>query len=472
MENRDIEPDIEHEAQLILLAASTHNLEALRTLLRTGSANVQDLDTGYTPLHSAIIACENLPSVSPYVTNRALESDVHLNRDASNGNAHIENFSENDQTTPADGIGNTDTAAKGDNRHKEQNELEAAEKTVRLLLLNGAIWNDLDKNNETPGCLAKRLGLNNLYNIMVDAGVRAEMLLSRLDGYELLQDVDEDEEEDEEEDGEGEEQKRVEGFEPNIPSTKSKLLADTTGLDQFTEIEHYRAVHEISQATLTDVNNEDYLLSDLTFTSERLLDEEKNGVMMTWETGIMERTADLLAPDPGLRVLNIGHGMGIIDEFFQKRPPSAHHIIEAHPAVLGRMKKNGWAEKAGVKIHKGKWQDVVPKLIEEGSMFDAIYFDTFAEDYKELHKFFEDSVIGLLNDGGKWGFFNGLGADRQICYDVYTKVVEIDLLEAGYDVEWETILIPDLDQSSQWEGMKRPYWKLRNYRLPICTFIC
>jgi protein arginine N-methyltransferase 2 len=47
-------PDPDLEAQMILLAASQHNLETLRTLLRTGSANVQDPETGYTPLHAAL----------------------------------------------------------------------------------------------------------------------------------------------------------------------------------------------------------------------------------------------------------------------------------------------------------------------------------------------------------------------------------------------------------------------------------
>ena len=39
--------------------------------------------------------------------------------------------------------------------------------TVRLLLENGAIWNQLDKNDETPGCIAYRLGLTDLYTLMV-----------------------------------------------------------------------------------------------------------------------------------------------------------------------------------------------------------------------------------------------------------------------------------------------------------------
>lgn len=163
-------------------------------------------------------------------------------------------------------------------------------------------------------------------------------------------------------------------------------------------------------------------------------------------------------------------GLGIIDGYFKAKSPTVHHIIEAHPQVLTNMRESGWME-SGAEIHKGKWQDVLPKLVEQGTTFDAIYFDTFAEDYSALRLFFDEYVVSLLTDNGKWGFFNGLGADRQICYDVYTKVVEMDLLEAGFDVEWEKIDVPDLDSSKTWEGLRRPYWKLKQYRLPVATFL-
>jgi protein arginine N-methyltransferase 2 len=45
-------------------------------------------------------------------------------------------------------------------------------------------------------------------------------------------------------------------------------------------------------------------------------------------------------------------------------------------------------------------------------MFNAIYFDTFAEEYKALRDFFNEYVIGLLDEGGKWGSSTAW-ADRQ-----------------------------------------------------------
>lgn len=88
----------------------------MATAMATPSPNVQDPDTKSTPLHAAIASC--VPE---------------------------------------------DPAEK----------LVVAEETLKLLLMNGAIWNELDCNGETPGCLADRLGLPTLYEVMVQAGVRA-----------------------------------------------------------------------------------------------------------------------------------------------------------------------------------------------------------------------------------------------------------------------------------------------------------
>jgi type IV protein arginine methyltransferase len=73
---------------------------------------------------------------------------------------------------------------------------DAAAKVVEYLLVNGAIWNDLNKANETPRYIAFLLGQTKIYDIIVDAGVRAELLfdrLERLDGPIEENDMIEDE---------------------------------------------------------------------------------------------------------------------------------------------------------------------------------------------------------------------------------------------------------------------------------------
>ncbi|KAI4170414.1 MAG: hypothetical protein LQ346_008862 [Caloplaca aetnensis] len=404
------------EVREILAAARHHDVRSLRTLLRTHSASIQDPDNGYTPLHAAIAGAEP-PEQGQQVNGVA-----------------------NGETTNEDAV-------------EEADYSEAAVNTVKLLLQNGAIWNDLDKNDDTPGCLALRLGLTDLYNLMVDAGVRAEILLNRLNEYEQLQDDEVDEDAD---------------LNAEV-SEESIVVVDTTEGAAIEDTDHPPSSSE------PQPNQPTYLSSSLSFHPDRILDSSANSVMMSWETTLMSRTASLLAPSPGLRILNIGHGMGIIDSEFHSTSPSTHHIVEAHPSILARMREQGWYEKPNVVIHEGRWQDVLPKLIEsesgEPNLFDAIYFDTFAEPYSALRTFFEDFVIGLLDEGGKWGFFNGLGADRQICYDVYAKVVELDLFEAGFEVEWTVLEVPDLEQRGEWQGVRRSYWKLREYRLPVCWFM-
>ena len=415
------EPDDHLRIQQILLAASQHNVPQLRDLLRNSSASVQDSETGITPLHAAIAACE--PSDSP------VQNGIQVNGYDTNGH---------------DG-GNLNE----DPSIIQDDEVQAATKTVKLLLEQGAIWNDVDSKDETPGCLALRLGLKSLYEIMVDAGVRAELLLNRLDEYEQLADS-------------------VDGDNP-AADIEGSVDLDDSAQSAITEtpLEGRSATEAVDEE---GYGNEDFLRANLDFQSDRILDGRQNGVMMAWETGIMKRTVDLLVPAQGQRILNIGHGMGIIDELFQQKAPNAHHIIEAHPAVLSRMRVDGWYDKPNVTVHEGKWQDIAPKIMEGGQMFDVIYFDTYAEDYKALCNFFNDLVLGLLEDGGKWSFFNGLGADRQICYDIYGKVVEMDLFEAGFDTEWETLQVPDLEERNEWRAMRRPYWTLKEYKLPICSF--
>ncbi|MCJ1327299.1 Arginine N-methyltransferase 2 [Thelotrema lepadinum] len=425
-----LQSEVDIELQSILLAASRHDIPGLRKLLEgdsTAPANVQDPETGFTPLHAAIAGCEPEQKEPTEITNRdeALQNGGGAN-------------------APATGV---------EPEEPDSQDVEAARDTLHLLLANGAIWNELDQNGETPGCIAHRLKLEPLYSIMVDAGVRAEMLLSHLDQYERLDD-DQNDEEEIQEAASSTEDHRASIQEPGY--NKNQIGSDPQPLPAAADM---------------DVNIDKYLSSSLTQLEDRLVDSESNEVMMSWEKNIMTRTAEILAPTDGLRILNVGHGMGIIDDFLAAKSPTVHHIIEAHPDVISNMKQNGWYEKPGVTIHEGKWQDVLPKLMHDGILFDAIFFDTFAEEYKDLRNFFEEQLIAILDDDGRFSFFNGLGADRQISYDVSSKIVEIDLLESGYRLDWETIPVPSLGDSGTWNGLKRPYWKLDEYKLPIVRFL-
>lgn len=433
----------------ILLAATNHDLTTLRRLLGSdvGAANVQDSDTGFAPLHAAIASCE---------------ADDEEMQDADG----------------QEGLINGVAMAE-----------ESCLETVRLLFENGAIWNELDHNDETPGCIAHRLGLKTVYEAIVQAGMRAELLFNRLDAFApLMAEDSEEEEEDEDEKIEGFEpspaganvpvaasnghvQDPVEGFEPT-PNPSKDTEEDDSSVPTLVQTINGEVV-SASELANPDVNSAEYLQSNLEYSGDRLLlDSDKNAVMMDWESEIMFKSVDKLVPTSGLRTLNVGFGMGIVDGAFLAKDPAMHHIIEAHPQVHQRMRDNGWYEKPNVTVHEGRWQDVLPKMLDEGVVLDAIYFDTFAEDYADLKAFFQDYVIALLDGKGLFGFYNGLGADRQVCYDVYTRLVEIDLFDAGMDTEWIDIQVPDLDKQGEWEGVKHKYWANVNpYKLPTCKFL-
>ena len=412
MDDPAFAPAVDETTQLVLLHASNHDLPGLKPFLRTpGNASLQDPETGYTPLHAAIAACGSVPE--------------------SNG-----------------------VEAVNGKEEEEEVDIEKAKATVRELFMSGAIWNDLDANGETPGCLAWRLGRKELYTLCVEAGVRAEMLLGLMGGYEALESDSEDEME-------------------VINGGDGSVEAESKNEDVPMEREK------------KDVNSEDYLKSELKFEDGKLLDADENGVMMAWETDIMRQSVDALLPElkPGARMLNVGFGMGIIDRMLRDTKPFSHHIIEAHPAVLQKLSssesdfgtawENSAPEGGKYSIHAGKWQDVVPKLLEAGEVFDAIYFDTFGEDYGQLKLFFSEYVVGLLDPEGRFGFFNGLGADRRVCYDVYCRVVELDLCDAGMDVDWTVIEVGTLGEEGEgeWKGVRRRYWTLDRYKMPICTFL-
>jgi protein arginine N-methyltransferase 2 len=434
---------VDINTQTILLHASNHDVQALKPLLRIpGNASVQDPETGYTPLHAAIAACgpaKPSPTSSNPNTNTNV-SEIHESKD-------------------------------GEAEEEEEVDIEKAKNTIEELFFSGAIWNDLDNNDETPGCLAYRLGRMELYEMCVNAGVRAEMLLGLMGGYEPLAGEDTDEEEEEEGGAEHVKNGEENGDEGTANGQEHDLAV---GL----------AEEELEKR---DVNSEDYLKSELTFTDTAVLDEDANGVMMAWETDIMRKSVDALLPSlpSGKRILNIGFGMGIIDSMFADTKPSTHHIIEAHPAVLKHIQDTpahpfgkNWEESAPpgrFKIHAGRWQDICPLLLQAGEVYDAIYFDTFGEDYSQLKLFFSEFIPGLLDEKGKFGFFNGLGADRRVCYDVYTKVVELDLCECGMDVEWADIKVEmegmEKEGEGEWKGVRRRYWTLGDYRLPVAMFM-
>lgn len=356
----------------------------------------------------------------------------------------------------------------GDADEEEENVvLEMMEQ----LWLNGAGWCLLNNKNETPGCVLLRRGFHGTkyWESCVDSGVRAEVLLRKLNdpNVEFLDDPLSEDASDEED---------VPELVEEVQAPAKKVGEDHTIAENASE-----SVQDMynGPAGATDT----YLNTKLEYKDDALVTKEgADGVMMQWEDELMKAGSESLfkhIEDPNdVNILNIGFGMGIIDTMIQAKNPTRHYISEAHPDVLKKMKEDGWYDKPGVVILEGKWQDTLPDLLTKGVFFDGIYYDTFSEHYEDMVNDLFDVVVGLLKPTGTFSFFNGLGADRLVCYEVYKKVVDLDLSNYGLSVEFQTMKAPvttlkenDDSEDSVWKDIKRAYWRCPLYYHPEARFM-
>ncbi len=128
----------------------------------------------------------------------------------------------------------------------------------------------------------------------------------------------------------------------------------------------------------------------------RLLDSKARPIMMGWEDPIMKDAANLICSNGG-KILNVGFGLGIIDNYIQSYDIDEHWIIEAHPEVQNKMKEKGWDKKSNVVCLFDKWQNVYKDLPK----FDGIYFDTWMEGIDPFHEI----VSSLLKPEGKYAYW-------------------------------------------------------------------
>lgn len=233
-------------------------------------------------------------------------------------------------------------------------ELQVVMDMMNILFEYGAGWNFIDYEDKTVGDLFLERNQSRespLYRRLVEAGVSAELLLRKLNGGDVeFLDTDE-----------------LIDIEPeeSVQTAVDGQKEESVGSDD----------------DATAANQQVYLKTELEYKDDALITKEnKDGVMMDWETKIMELASETLFPDPeatnSATILNIGFGMGIIDTFIQARKPYRHYICEAHPDVLAKMKMDGWYEKDNVVILEGRWQDTLNNLLDKGEVFfDIIYYE-------------------------------------------------------------------------------------------------
>jgi type IV protein arginine methyltransferase len=269
---------------------------------------------------------------------------------------------------------------------------------VQLLLEAGAPWNAVDRNGNCAGNYATDHEKWDVVNYLVEWGTRAELILGAAQREQLKQQQQHEQQ-----------QMSNASFHRHSPSDTESLIPD-------------------NQQPST---KPDYLRQPLRYNANAtaLLDADNDAVMMEWERPLMKAHAQILMEQvsPGdtgtykKRVLNVGFGMGIIDTALQELGPSLHIIIEAHPDVYQHMLALKWNEKPHVRICFGRWQDVMPQLIQQGVVVDAVFFDTYGEHFMDMEDFHQIMVKILSKPHGIYSFFNGLAPDNLFFHGVGTS---------------------------------------------------
>ena len=372
-------------------------------------------------------------------------------------------------------------------------ELETVGDIVAALLEYGAGWCLTDVNNDTPGCILIRRGFKAtpIYEQIVDAGVRAELLLRKVSEYDMEvlsedewpAEMEKEEVNDEEKEEKEEKEKEEEEKEEKEEKTEEEEKEEEEEVNEEKEDEEKKDEEkkdEEKEKLDPSHNQHAYLNTKLEYKDGALVTEEnQDGVMMDWETDLMRLGCESLfkgaSSDLEVNILNIGFGMGIIDTMINAKNPTKHYICEAHPDVLRKLKEDGWYEKPNVVILEGRWQEQLDALLSAGNVyFNGIYYDTFSEHYQDMLELF-DYVVGLLKPHGVFSFFNGLGADRQVIYEVYKKLVEIDLANYGLRCDFIEVEVPQetmkKGDASVWDGIRRPYWLCPTFYHPEARFI-
>ena len=178
----------------------------------------------------------------------------------------------------------------------------------------------------------------------------------------------------------------------------------------------------------------------------RLLDETGNSIMMEWERPIMEFQAKQIAQNGG-DILNVGFGMGYMDDAIERYNPKSHTIIEIHPMVIAEMKKRGWDNKPHVKILFGDWRDFMYKLPK----FDGIYIDIWDDNFHDFLAY----APNLLKENGILTYFNNPSEDYDgdgIC-DGHK-----DVIQNNYSVEVTHFDIPWVDEPTRQSKTSPGYW--------------
>nr|CDS26613.1 Ankyrin [Hymenolepis microstoma] len=321
---------------------------------------------------------------------------------------------------------------------------------VRYLLDEGAPWNAVDRKYRCAGDYASMNGHQAIVDLIMDHAVMSEMILSIAETEESTD------------------------IPTNLPTLKEAAAIKA-------------ANQESTDESTPSKLNAAYLSSRLDYTKEgdRLVDTSTQlAVMMDWERPLMAMHASWITfsdVEPSqrpenIRTLNVGFGMGIVDNEIMKHAPGHHTIIEAHPQVYEKMLESGWTQRAGVTVHLGRWQDVIPRLeseIANGKLlpFDGVFFDTYAEDDHDLNQFHRHlPKIMSQHPRARYSYYNGMCPDSVFFHGVACETTRLRLERLGFKCEFKSVPVKEeVSDEKTWKNLSSRYWNFDTYFLPECS---
>ena len=97
------------------------------------------------------------------------------------------------------------------------------------------------------------------------------------------------------------------------------------------------------------------------------------------------------------------------------------------------METDGWMRRENVRVCAGRWQDVVPQLVQEIESgiiepFNGVFFDTYAEDDLDLTEFHEYLPrIMAKSPYARYSYYNGMCPDSVFFHGVACETTRLRL---------------------------------------------
>ena len=179
----------------------------------------------------------------------------------------------------------------------------------------------------------------------------------------------------------------------------------------------------------------------------RVLSHSMSPVIMSYqEEYLMLKSAEVVCQNGG-DILNVGYGLGIVDDFIRNQTINSHHIIEIHPQLYQNAVDAGFQN-----VHLGDWRDVIQTFIDQGKKFNGIYFDTHNFGAVDEWYDFVQQVDSILAPGGIFSYFNIIDRiaveeyiSNNLNYAKHLTILPLQTMQDHLNQSWDNTLLAPRD---------------------------